>query len=37
MSKILKTKLVRLGNAKRLTKGGDQSGSEQFTLRKDIG
>jgi hypothetical protein len=37
MSKIFKAKLVRLGSAKRLTKGGDVFGSEQFTLRKDIG
>jgi hypothetical protein len=28
MSKILKSKLIRFGSAKRLTKGGDVFGSE---------
>jgi hypothetical protein len=37
MLKIFRTKLVRLRSARRLTRGGDMSGSEQFTLRKDIG
>lgn len=30
MYKLLKSKLIRFGSAKRLTKGGDQIGSELF-------
>jgi hypothetical protein len=30
MSKIFKSKLIRFGSAKRLTKGGDEIGSELF-------
>ena len=37
MLKTFRIKLIRLGDAKRLTRGGDMSGSEQFTLRKDVG
>jgi hypothetical protein len=37
MSKIIKSKLVRLGGAKRLTKGGDTGGAEPLTFRRVIG
>jgi hypothetical protein len=37
MPKITKIQPIRLGDAKRLTKGGDQSGSEALTFRRDIG
>jgi hypothetical protein len=37
MSKIIKSKLIRLGGAKRLTKGGDTVGTEPLTFKLMIG
>ena len=37
MPKITKSQLIRLGSAKRHTKGGDQAGAELLTFRRDIG
>jgi hypothetical protein len=36
MSKITKAKLIRLGSAKRLTKGGDQGNGEFLVARNLI-
>ena len=37
MPKIVKSKLIRLGSAKRLTRGGDIGGMEFLTLRQIVG
>jgi hypothetical protein len=37
MSNIIKSRLIRLGSAKRLTKGGDTGGLEPLTFRRVIG
>jgi hypothetical protein len=37
MSKIIKSRLIRLGSAKRLTKGGDTGGLEPLVFRQVIG
>lgn len=37
MTKSIKAKLIRLGSAKRLTKGGDQAGPEPLVFKSLIG
>jgi hypothetical protein len=37
MTKTIKTRLIRLGGAKRLTKGGDQGGPEPLVFKSLIG